>query len=133
MGNSGHLTWGRLQQPQEQRCPFLPMCAVSFRSPYLGKAAAATRIVLPIPTNVCRVFEVALPGEGCSSHKNSAAHSYQCVQCHGIQGIIWLPVFGVTDVRTDVEVGTGVVQTLLRESARNFDWEKEKNLAAQGS
>ena len=30
-------------------------------------------------------------------------------------------VWGVTDVRTDVEVGTGVVQTLLRESALNID------------
>ena len=97
------------------------MCAVSFRSPYLGKAAAATRAALPIPTNVCRVFQVALPGEGCSSHKSSTAHSYQCVQYLGIQGIMWLPVFGVTDVRTDVEVGTGVVQTLLRESALNID------------
>ena len=38
-------------------------------------------------------------------------------------------MFGVTDVRTDVEVGTGVVQTLLRESALNIDLEKkEKNL-----
>ena len=27
-GNLGCLTWVRLQQPQEQCCPFLPMCAV---------------------------------------------------------------------------------------------------------
>ena len=30
--HSGRLTWGRLQQPQEQRCPFLPVCAVSWHS-----------------------------------------------------------------------------------------------------
>ena len=128
VGISGHLTCGRLQQPQEQRYPFLPVCAVSFRSPHLGKAAAATRAALPIPTNVCSVFQVTLPGEGCSSHKSSAAHSYHCVQCLGIQGIIWLPVFGVTDVHTDVEVGTGVVQTILRESALNTDWQKKNPL-----
>ena len=27
-GNSGRLTWIRLQQPQEQRYPFLTVCAV---------------------------------------------------------------------------------------------------------
>ena len=28
VGNSGGLTWVRLQQPQEQRYPFLTVCAV---------------------------------------------------------------------------------------------------------
>ena len=133
VGISGHLTWGRLQQPQEQRCPFLPVCAVSFKSPYLRKAAAATRAVLPIPTNVCCVIQVASPGEGCSSHKSSAAHSYQCVQCLGIQGIVWLPVFGVTDVHTDVEGwNRGCTDTLKRVCIKHWLAEK-KSLAAQGS
>ena len=30
MKNSGHLTWVRLQQPQEQHYPFLPVCATIY-------------------------------------------------------------------------------------------------------
>ena len=75
-GNLGRLAWVRLQQPQEQRCPFLSVCVVSvwiriwqtccrmslgrwaceeFGSPCLGKATAATRAALPIPVSVCSV------------------------------------------------------------------------------
>ena len=50
-GNSGRLTWVRLQQPQEQCYPFLSVCAV-----------------------------------------------FLCVQT-----IVWLPVFGIFNVCTDVE------------------------------
>ena len=37
-------------------------------------------------------------------------------------------MFGVTDVHMDVDVDTGVVQTLLRESALNIDWERKNPL-----
>ena len=78
-GNSGHLTWVRLQQPQEQCYPVLPVYVVfqclpaksynshmssatlSYQcmwclSVYLRKATTATRAVLPCPTSVCDVL-----------------------------------------------------------------------------
>ena len=50
-----------------------------YGSPYLGEATEAARAALPIPINVCSNFE-----------------SY-------VQIIVWLPVFGIFDVRTDVD------------------------------
>ena len=42
-GNLGRLTWVRLLQPQEQRYPFLPMCAVFL-------------CVNSITANVCKIY-----------------------------------------------------------------------------
>ena len=38
------------------------------------------------------------------SHKSSATHSYQCVQYFCVQAMVWLPVFGIFDMHTDVDV-----------------------------
>ena len=40
-GNLGHLTWVRLQQPQEQRYPFLTVCVLFLCVQTKGMAANA--------------------------------------------------------------------------------------------
>ena len=52
---------------------------------------------------------LSLAGNSChltwvrhSSHKSSATHSYQCVQYFCVQTMVWLPMFGIFNTRTDV-------------------------------
>ena len=46
VGNLARLTWVMLQQPQEQRYPFLPMCSVPFVCPNDGMAASAWEFLM---------------------------------------------------------------------------------------
>ena len=68
------------QHPQEQRYPFLSVCAVFSCVPTMVSFLAATRAALPIPISVCSIFVCPNNGIIFSSHKSSATHSYQCVQ-----------------------------------------------------
>ena len=72
----------------------------------MSKTTAAARRALPIPISVCGISE-------------------------RVQTIVWLPVFGIFNVRTDAEAGDctwGAVDT-LKESALKVDSEK-KSLTA---
>ena len=51
-----------------------------------------------------REIQVALSGYGTAAAKSSATHFYQCVQYFScVQTMVWLPVFGNFNVRTDVD------------------------------
>ena len=78
------------------------MCAVSFRSPYLGKATAAITAVLTIPTRACSVFVFK--------------QSYGC-QCLGLLMCTWM-----------LMLTQGLYRHSLRESALNIDWERKNPL-----
>ena len=62
VGNSGRLTWVRLQQQQEQRYPFLSVCVV-FKSSatHSYQCVQYSRAALPIPISVCSIQEQRYP------------------------------------------------------------------------
>ena len=51
-----------------------------------------------------REIPITLPWQRHHNHKSSATHSYQCVQYFHVQTMVWLPLFGIFNVRTDVGV-----------------------------
>ena len=63
-GNLGHLTWVRLQQPQEQHCPFVPVRAVVL--------CVQTMVWLPV-FGICNLHTAA---DACDDAQGLYEHYY---------------------------------------------------------